>query len=209
LFYTFSANYWEDFFMTTAFVLGNGISRQQLDLQMLSACGRIYGCNALYRTFAPAVLVSTDTPISEAIQHSGYSQTNVHYTRKPLAGLGARRVPQEYFGYSSGPIAAAIAAQDGNRTIYLVGFDMGPDQLGMFNNVYADTEFYKKSSSCATYNGNWIRQLSTIIEQFSDRTFVRVYGATTAEIKQFDSLKNLQHLPIEVFIDRINNTKDF
>jgi hypothetical protein len=194
--------------MAVAFVLGNGVSRQHLDLQVLSAHGKIYGCNALYRTFAPAVLVSTDAPISAAIQNSGYSQTNVHYTRKPLPGLGARRVPQEYFGYSSGPIAAGIAALDGNSTIYLLGFDLGPNQFGMFNNLYADTEFYKKSSACATYTGNWTKQLCAIVNQYPDRTFVRVYGATTATVKEFESLKNMQHLQIELFEDRINNAKD-
>jgi len=194
--------------MAAAFVLGNGVSRQHLDLQVLSTHGKIYGCNALYRTFAPAVLVSTDAPISAAIQNSGYSQANVHYTRKPLPGLGARRVPQEYFGYSSGPIAAGIAALDGNRTIYLLGFDLGPNQFGMFNNLYADTEFYKKSSACATYTGNWTKQLCAIVNQYPDRTFVRVYGTTTATVKEFESLKNMQHLQIELFEDRINNKKD-
>ncbi len=70
--------------MGPAFVLGNGISRQQIDLNLLKTLGRVYGCNAIYREFEPDVLISTDLPISERIQHEGYSRTHVHYTRKPL-----------------------------------------------------------------------------------------------------------------------------
>jgi hypothetical protein len=195
--------------MTTAFVLGNGISRQCIDPAVLTQAGTIYGCNALYRTFAPDVLVSTDTAISEAIQHSGYSQTNVHYTRKPIPGLGSLKIPQDYYGYSSGPAAAALAAEAAHSRIYLLGFDMGPDQTGKFNNLYADTEFYKKSSAAATYTGNWIRQIVSIAEKFTNVTFIRIVGDTTAVIDQFNTIANIQHMPLKDLADRINNTKDF
>jgi len=52
--------------MTAAFVLGNGVSRLQVDLAVLKTCGKIYGCNAIYREFVPDVLISTDQPISMA-----------------------------------------------------------------------------------------------------------------------------------------------
>ena len=44
--------------MTTAFVLGNGVSRKEIDLESLRKWGKTYGCNALYRDFAPDVLVA-------------------------------------------------------------------------------------------------------------------------------------------------------
>ena len=44
-----------------AFVLGNGISRKHIPLEPLRAHGKIYGCNALYRDFAPDHLVAVDT----------------------------------------------------------------------------------------------------------------------------------------------------
>ena len=56
--------------MSFGFVLGNGVSRLELNLQTLKELGPTYGCNALHREFAPTVLVSTDKPISESIQHS-------------------------------------------------------------------------------------------------------------------------------------------
>jgi hypothetical protein len=194
--------------MTVAFVLGNGTSRQKLDLAQLASLGPVYGCNALYREFEPAVLISTDAPISRAIQESGYSQTHVHYTRKPLPDLGAKRIPQAYYGFSSGPIAAAIAAEDRNRKVYLIGFDMGPTQTGHFNNMYADTEFYKKSSAPPTFTGNWARQLVTVTKDFPKTQFVRVQGTTTASIPEFSNLPNLSHVLLQDFLDLINNPKD-
>jgi hypothetical protein len=194
--------------MTVAFVLGNGTSRQNLDLAQLAILAPVYGCNALYREFEPAVLISTDAPISRQIQESGYSQTHVHYTRKPLPDLGARRVPQPYYGFSSGPIAAAIAAQDHHRKIYLIGFDMGPTQTGCFNNVYADSEFYKKSSAPPTFTGNWTRQIVTISKDFPKTQFFRVQGATTAPVSELTNLPNLTHVLIQDFLTRINNPKD-
>jgi hypothetical protein len=194
--------------MTTAFVLGNGVSRQSIDPVQLQAHGPVYGCNALYRTFAPDVLVSTDRPISEAIQQSGYSLVNQHYTRRPVENSGAQRIPAEYYGYSSGPVAVALAAEKHN-TVYLLGFDIGPSVTGTFNNMYADTEFYKKSSQPPTYTGNWTRQIVEIAKKFKNVNFIRVCGATSAAIDEFALIPNFTEMPLELFADRINNTKDF
>lgn len=194
--------------MTIAFVLGNGVSRQGLDLNLLKSFGTIYGCNALYREFTPDVLVSTDAPISQHIQLAGYSKNNKMYTRKPIDTFGAKRIPQQYFGFSSGPAAVGIAALDKSKRIYLIGFDMGPNQFGKFNNVYADTEFYKKSSAVPTYSGNWVRQLLSIMKEHDSIEFVRVMGETTAEISDLRGAKNLNHMGMGEFLTRINNTKE-
>lgn len=189
--------------MTTAFVLGNGVSRQGLDLNQLRQHGAIYGCNALYREFTPDVLVATDRPIAAAIQESGYAKLNQFYTRRPLEGLGAKTVPKPYFGYSSGPIAASIAAQDGHSKIYLLGFDMGPINGKRFNNVYAGTEFYKPADAQPTFTGNWIKQLTQIAQDYPVVEFVRVCGATTAVVSQFDTILNINSLHISEFVEQM------
>ena len=190
--------------MTAAFVLGNGVSRQSVDLNQLKTLGKVYGCNAIYREFEPDVLVSTDTPISERIQNDGYSQTHVHYTRKPLPGSGSRRIMQPYFGYSSGPVAVGQAAMDGAIAIYLVGFDLGPTGTGRFNNIYADTEFYKKSSANPTFTGNWVTQLKSIMKSFSNTNFFRIVGNTTAETRDLSGVPNLAHVQMADFQNRLN-----
>ena len=194
--------------MSAAFVLGNGVSRLSVDLNQLKQHGRIYGCNALYREFVPDVLISTDKAIAHTIQNSGYAEKHLMYTRKPLPGLGARSVPQAYFGYSSGPIAVGLAAIDRHLAVYLIGFDMGPTAGDRFNNVYADTEFYKKSSARPTYTGNWVKQLQRVCKDFPDVGFFRVMGKTTAAIAELRGIKNLAVMQMEDFQNRINNTKD-
>jgi len=194
--------------MKTAFILGNGISRSAVDIVALKSFGHVYGCNALYRDFVPDVLVATDKPIATEIQNSGYSKKNIFYTRRPIEGLGANRVPDPYFGYSSGPIATAVAAKDGHRKIYLVGFDMGPKENNQFNNIYAGTEFYKPSDALPTFTGNWIKQLIKIMTDFPLTRFYRVCGPTTATITELLSVDNLEHIELNSFLDRINNKKD-
>jgi hypothetical protein len=125
-----------------------------------------------------------------------------------LPGLGARSVPQNYFGFSSGPIAVGMAAIDKHLAVYLIGFDMGPTAGNRFNNVYADTEFYKKSSSNPTFTGNWVRQIVTVAKDFPNTSFHRVMGDTTAEITELAGIKNMRHMPMADFLHRINNIKD-
>lgn len=194
--------------MSRAFVLGNGRSRQGLDLALLGELGTVYGCNALYRDYMPAVLVATDRPIADHIQNTGVAKQTKFYTRKPVPGSGAHRVPQRYFGFSSGPIAVALAAQDGAQAVYLLGFDMGGSETGHFNNVYAGSEFYKKASAPPTYSGNWVRQLVTVMNDFPDRAFVRVSGTLTAVKDELQTAKNFVSMPMADFQYRINNTKE-
>lgn len=194
--------------MALAFVLGNGVSRRLIDLELLRPMGKIYGCNALYREFTPDVLVSTDLPIATAIQESRYAIRNRFYTRRPTGNLGALRIPQEFFGFSSGPVAVGIAAQDGARSIYMLGFDLGPTESGGFNNIYADTEFYKRSTSRPTYAGNWVKQILSIVRDFPTTTFYRVTSPDSAQIPELQKLANLAHVDMSEFQNRINNKKD-
>jgi hypothetical protein len=194
--------------MTTAFVLGNGTSRAVINPKQLRSYGQIYGCNALYRDFTPDVLVATDRPIATAIQESGYALKNRFYTRKPIDRMGAVRVPADYYGYSSGPIAASLAAYDQNTVIYLLGFDLGPTANNKINNLYAGTEFYKPPESLPTFTGNWIKQISQIVKDFASVNFVRVVGTTTADVPDLKKFKNLAHLSMCEFLDHINNETD-
>ena len=191
-----------------SFVLGNGKSRLAINPKELVGYGKIYGCNALYREFTPWVLVATDMPIATIIQETGYSARNQFYTRKPLPNLGARRIPQAYYGFSSGPAAVGIAAEDGRQQIYLIGFDLGPDQQNRFNNLYAGTEFYKAVDAPPTYTGNWVRQIKTVVKSFPKTSFTRVIGPATADIDDFANLPNFQNLDQATFLDRINKQKD-
>ena len=194
--------------MTIAFVLGNGVSRRHIDLKLLQQKGKIYGCNALYREFTPDVLVSTDRPIATHIQKSGYALTNKFYTRAPIENTGALCVPAPYHGFSSGPIALALATQDNHECVYLLGFDMGPNENQKINNLYSGTEFYKSVDAPPTFTGNWLKQICKIIKENPTTAFTRLTGPTTARISDLEALPNLQHEDLVRFQNRINTKTD-
>lgn len=192
----------------TAFVLGNGVSRRLAPVEKLMQLGTVYGCNALYREHTPHVLIATDHPIANAIQRSGYSLKNRFHTRRPVRDFGAQPIPEIYFGYSSGPVAASLAALDHHSEIYLIGFDLGPTEQGKFNNVFAGTEFYKPVGAPPTFTGNWIKQLSKIMKDFPQQKFVRILGDTTKTVEEFTTYNNYNELAIKDFLDWINTSKD-
>ena len=192
--------------MTTAFVLGNGNSRKPLDLNQLREHGPIYGCNALYREFIPDCLISTDKPIADEIQNSGYAKNNRFHTRRPLPGWGARSLPKEYKGFSSGPNAVAQACIDGYDRIYLIGFDLGTAD-GRFNNIYADTKFYKKLDDPPTFAGNWMKQIRQIAEQYTNKQFIRVTGPESAHAPTLVDIPNLKHQSINQLQESLNSRK--
>jgi hypothetical protein len=192
--------------MTKAFALGNGRSRLSLDLDSLRGHGQIYACNAIYREFVPDVLVATDRPIAKAIEASGYAHQHRFYTRRPDVDTGALRLPRQYQGFSSGPNAVGLACIDGTDEIFMIGFDLGSN-TGRFNNVYADTQFYKHSQDPPTFAGNWVRQICTIIKDYPDKQFVRVMGSESAHIPEFTSSSNFRSLDISDFRTLLNTPK--
>jgi hypothetical protein len=82
----------------------------------------------------------------------------------------------------------------------MLGFDMGPAANGLFNNVYADTEFYKQTLAKPTFTGNWVKQLTSVTKDFPNQQFVRVCGDTTAVIPELQALVNMRSMPIAEFV---------
>jgi hypothetical protein len=188
--------------MNISFVLGNGKSRLAIDLLQLQQHGKIFGCNALYRHFTPDVLVATDPGISTAIMQSGYAKNNRFYTRKPLDNSGAIKI-QEYFGYSSGPIALNLACKESSK-VFLVGCDL-QGIAGKFNNVYSDTEFYKKGDMSETYYGNWVNQFFDIASKNKFCQIVHVLGKLTHSPGEWKSV--IRYIDIDSFKIALNTNK--
>lgn len=66
---------------TKVFLLGNGESRKNFNIDLLKPHGKVYGCNALYREYTPDVLVSVDHGIMHEIYQSGYCYKNETWFR--------------------------------------------------------------------------------------------------------------------------------
>ena len=186
--------------MNRAFVLGNGRSRLGLDLPSLRTAGKIFGCNALYRDFAPDVLIATDPGITKEIEDADYPSANVFYTRNPHHDNS--RLITKNFGYSSGPVAVTYAAAEGYNPVYLIGFDLEGCN-GKHNNVYSGTANYKPIGSDATYYGNWVKQIYEIAREFDSTTFVKVGPETQHQPPEWNR-HNIKFQTVDEFLSEVN-----
>lgn len=178
-----------------AFVLGNGTSRKPIIPEELKEIGKVYGCNALYRTFSPDYLIAVDVKMILEINKYRYQLTNEVWTNpnRAFAKLPNLNLFHPSKGWSSGPTALWLAAQHGYERIFILGFDyQGVDSK--FNNIYADTINYKKSTDQATYYGNWLRQTASVIREHQHIEFFRVIASDNycpPELNNFDNLKTI------------------
>lgn len=178
-----------------SFVLGNGRSRLCVQPQELRPYGTIYGCNALYRSFNPDYLVAVDVKMILEIAQSGYQLNNQVWTNnsarlKDIQGLNFFKPS---LGWSSGPTALQMACTHGADEIFILGFDFTGNESN-FNNVYADTENYKRSTDQATYYGNWLRQTENVIKKHPHTKFYRlVLEKYHDPLWKFKNFKHMQY----------------
>lgn len=179
-----------------AFILGNGRSRLRIEAKNLLNIGYVYGCNAQYREFEPHYLIAVDVKMVNEIVGSGYHRKHTVWTN-PNKGIKSKErlnFFNPHKGWSSGPTALWFAASNGHREVYILGFDFKGEN-GKFNNVYADTYNYKKSSDTATYYGNWLSQTRKIITEFPNTKFFRVIGDSGFVPEELSaSMPNLSHI---------------
>ncbi len=187
-----------------AFILGNGKSRLTIDAKSLLLLGSVYGCNAQYREFDPHFLIAVDVKMVNEIIAAGYHKQHQVWTN-PNKGISSKHSINffnPHKGWSSGPTALWFACTQGHRDVYIFGFDyMGT--MGKFNNVYADTYNYKKSSDTATFYGNWLSQTEKVIKEFKKTKFYRVINqGDFMPDKLGPTLGNLSHITYEEFFKK-------
>ena len=183
-----------------AFVLGNGKSREQLNHNSLQTFGVVYACNAMYREFEPDFLIAVDVKMVNEIVASGYHRNHAVWTN-PNKGITSKKglnFFNPHRGWSSGPTALVLATERGHRHIFIFGFDYEGIQ-GKFNNIYADTYNYKKSTDTATYHGNWLNQTERIIRDNKGINYTRVISKNGLIPDKIKNLKNLTHITYEEF----------
>jgi hypothetical protein len=161
--------------MKRSFVFGNGRTRLNIDFDEVKPYGLIYACNAVYRDYRPDHLVAVDTKMIVEINESGYQKSNSVWTNYNIQYKNFEKF--NYFepnlGWSSGPTALNLATSHRPDEVYIFGFDY-EGLKGKLNNVYANTNNYKKSTDTATYNGNWLKQTETIIKTNPSIFYYRV-----------------------------------
>ena len=196
--------------MTVAFVIGNGESRKDIDLYPLKNYGKVYACNAVYRTFDPDYLVAVDVKMVLEINKSKYQHRHEVWTNpnKSYQNMLGFNFFQPSKGWSSGPTALWLAtygkAHD-HKEIYILGFDYEGLE-GKINNLFADTQNYKRSTDSATYHGNWSRQTGIIIQKNIQKRYIRVVENKDDYCPDnLRPLGNLSHITVSEFIEKFVN----
>lgn len=191
----------------TAFVVGNGTSRSRIDINQLQKHGVVYGCNALYRNHRPDYLIAVDVKMILEISKSQYHLHNTVWTNYNRSYENIKNL--NYFkpskGWSSGPTALWLATQHGYDAIYILGFDyQGLSDGRKFNNIYADSPNYKKSTDGATFHGNWLRQTKIVLQDNPKILFTRIVEPNTFVPDEFKKQKNLKTMAKQTFINLFN-----
>jgi hypothetical protein len=197
--------------MTIAFVLGNGTSRKPIQLDPLKQYGKIYGCNALYRSFEPDYLVAVDAKMINEICEMKYQMTHQVWTN-PNKNL--EKYPGLHFfkpsqGWSSGPTALWLATSHEHDLIYLLGFDYVGTNEQKFNNMYASTRNYRRDIDPPTYHGNWLRQTCTVIQKNPKKQYIRVVADQGLVFpgEDFKKFKNYTEITVTEFKNQYSGPK--
>jgi hypothetical protein len=120
------------------FLIGNGSSRKDFDLNTLVGKGTIIGCNALYRDFKPDILICQDAKMARELYDNDY-------TGLVLSGKGVGVKNENLITWKVGDARTSgafglkfISTMIKPDVCYVLGMD------GYDGNVYANTHNYNK-----------------------------------------------------------------
>ena len=199
-----------------AFVLGNGESRNGIKIEDLKKHGKVYACNAVFRTDRPDFLVAVDPKMMLEIAETDYALHNEVWTNfnaqynKQQKILDNVKWFQPSLGWSSGPTALRMACDRKHPEIYILGFDYAGHQdskktkRNVFNNLFKNTRNYKKTEDEATFYGNWMSQTKHCLQDFKDTKFFRIVSDGNIKPKDLEWQNNLKHVPTEEFLSKFN-----
>jgi len=164
-----------------AFVIGNGTSRLGFNLRQLIGLGQIYGCNALYREYAPNYdlpdyLIAIDDGMIEEIQNSDFPKN-----RFIIPPLSERWEPKECNPNqprSNAGINAMIEAiRHGATTVIGLGFDFMLNDVGQsVSNAYDGTINYGPNTRARHEdNSGRVRYLNWLVSNNPTVDFLLCY----------------------------------
>jgi len=138
------------------FVIGNGESRKDFDLNLLKDNGITFGCNYLYKDFDLDVLVALDYTVAIDIDKDEVDTTfigDIRETKRDFERINNAVGYREgnfkimgiteiypFFAHNSGALAIVLASRlPGVRKVYMLGFDFfQPNEIKECNNLYHD-----------------------------------------------------------------------
>lgn len=197
-----------------AAVFGNGRSRANLNFELfrhhrggLHATKKLttYGCNAMFRDCDPHVLVVRHPMIADEVAKTNYSDDNIVIStvKNVLKHPDKFHLIPHDPSFTAGATALYLAAFDGHRKVYFLGFD-GQDTPGVNNNIYAGTPGYPTATSDVDYP-RWIREAMTVFTTYYNTEFIRVvpYGGEVMP-EEWKYAPNLRQINMTQFISEVD-----
>ena len=161
-----------------AYIIGNGPSRKNFDLNKLKSTGQTYGCNALYRDFIPDYIFSVDTKMTiemcdnkvfdKCIHYAPSLEVNRKYSKNKL-----HLIPRNSYSIS-GNQAIATACVHGHKNLYLIGFDFREYGKNTLNNIYENTKNYGDRNGDDIFEG-WLKWFRDYLKKRPYVTFTIVH----------------------------------
>lgn len=171
------------------FLIGNGLSRNNFDLNALKSKGLVVGCNALYRDFSPDILTAVDVRMLKEIK-SNYKGTVLYPIERSVCIPDSIQYKSQHYNTSGCFAMQYIARQLKPKVCYMLGMDAYP------GNIYSGTENYKaKEVQAFTVFTNYYRRL---LESDMNTLFVNVNVKDTWEILNKENSK-YKHINYEEF----------
>jgi hypothetical protein len=187
-----------------AFIVGNGVTRKQIDLETLVGKAPIYGCNALYRDFSGwDFLVAFDRGMVKEISTVNPSDGIViippeeKHWENPAYSPNRRR-------NNAGMVAMDEAIDRGASILYCLGFDFLIEGSISTDNVYKNTQNYGAETH-ATQNDNYyrIKYLEWFANYHPEVKFVFVVPEGTA-LRRIDA-DNVVMMTMDVFKNKVSD----
>lgn len=196
-------------------VIGNGESRNDINLELLREKFITVGCNALHRDFIPDHLVCFDRRMAEEVTNNAETKISkihvrkdwFHYFRKIKKNKNVVEVPPiPYTGtakedninnWGSGSYAVVVGTELSD-TVFLVGFDLYGTN-NRLNNMYKGTANYAQIGSTAVDPAFWIRQIGKTMARLHTKKFV-IINQPEWNIPKEWQLQNVQFMNVSDFM---------
>jgi hypothetical protein len=175
-------------YKNTAFVIGNGESRKDFDLLNLKGIGAVFGCNALYRDFAPDYelpdyIVSVDDIISHEIVQSDFPRQR----HLRVEGQESTEYPYSHRRNNAGMVAMKKAIKRGFVNIVCLGFDFIIDGELEVSNLYDGTNGYGQETRTSKNDNHFrLQYLEWFANEHSNVRFTFVFPEKVNKFKTLD-----------------------
>lgn len=211
---------YNDTHMGYAIVIGNGETRENFNINLLSGhrggvlgsmAAQTYGCNALSREFQCDFLVATGKDLVDEIANSTeysdkpYTDERIVYTTAPncLAHPGKFHLVPYNVQMNAGAMAVYLAAFDKHKNIYMLGFEGQHGGEGYNSNIYAGTPGYMPQNHTVS-SVKWEANMCQIFGAYPNTSFTMVDNNTNGYPDSYKWYKNVRYLTYREFIQELD-----